>query len=171
MERKLSWEPVSLQEKGSLIELLRKEGAREEVILQAQKSRYVKALIKSIDDVRMLVFHDLRSSRPGMARTIKDTVFPTEGSRTAGEVWDRFDAAGLQFDGDWFGGCAEIDRTFNYDHMRVGIGNLASEDDSQTAGGNYQITDGAHRTLVLLKRVSYGEAVFKPFYAYSTDHR
>ena len=92
----------------------------------------------------------------GMPRTLRDCA-----ERLSIYGWDFRHL--IQEGFDWFGPCVSIDNGFDYGEMGLIALTLLNESERrETPAGSYYIYDGAHKSIVLAKRLLRGETEYQP---------
>jgi len=162
---KLDWILIPETEREAFAESLVNEGEKQgviDVVRNFAKPLY-SAFLPTLEHLRAVVIHDL-SGRLDNKRSI---LLPDGKPRTLGHFWDRMKANNYQFEGDWLRDCFPIMQNFDKNRLRIFVGGKR-EDKLADWGGEYLITDGAHRALVAMRKYDEG-LIYTPCPVFSTE--
>jgi hypothetical protein len=116
--------------------------------------------LPTVEGFLNLVWQSISDARPlvpiGEARTLRDCA-----ARLANFGW-RFQA--LVDEGfPWFDKCCFIDRSFDYSKLGwIVVTTLIDDERRSNPRGSHYIYDGAHKSIVLAKKLATGELEYRP---------
>jgi hypothetical protein len=119
------------------------------------------------DSFLSIIWQEINSTRlltpKGQPRTLKEIGDRLRAWHGFPHLASALDLPSTEHCPSWFDRCIQIDKAFDYDHFGwISVVHPTDGERNQSPGGSFYIYDGAHRAVVLAKRLIAKESIFQP---------